>query len=81
MGNDFTKYFASDSKFLVFPQSVKRKKIREIDSLVTSLVKPLISRENVDFSVKFVITFYSTFPHCLEVPSFVFSRNIFQVQY
>ena len=36
------------------------KKFREINSLVTSLEKPLISRKNVNFPVKIVIAFYST---------------------
>ena len=36
-------------------------KFREIYSFLTSLVKALIWRKNVDFSIKIVIGFYSTF--------------------
>ena len=43
----------------------RKKKIREINSLATSLVKNVdFTEKNVDFSVKFVIAFYSTFPQC-----------------
>ena len=44
--------------------AITLKKCREIKSFVTSLVKTLIWRKNVDFSIKVVIAFHSTFPHC-----------------
>ena len=46
----------------VWESTIKRdhtQKIREIDSLVTTLTKTLIWRKNVDFSVKIVIACYT----------------------
>ena len=37
-----------------------KKKNREINSLVNSFINTVISRKNVDFSVKIVIAVYST---------------------
>ena len=67
---DFTKEF----NFKLDTHSVEkyyktrsRKKFRETNSLVTSLVKTLISQKKklIFFSVQIVITFCSTFPHCV----------------
>ena len=46
----------------VVENMITLKKLRKINSIVTSLVT-LIWRKNVDFSVKIILTFYSTFSH------------------
>ena len=58
------------SRFSTFSQcgkllrnTITLKNFREINSLVTSSVKMLIWRKNVDFPVKIVIVFLTTFPH------------------
>ena len=39
-------------------------KFRQINSLLTSLVKCWFDGKNVDFCAKIVIAFYNSFPHC-----------------
>ena len=55
---------------------------RLINSLSTSLVKTVIWRRNVAFSVKILIAFYNIFPHCdvEEVSIELISRNFFPVK-
>ena len=48
----------------VLQNAITLKNFREINSLVTSLVKTVIWRKNVDFPVKIVIVFLMAFPHC-----------------
>ena len=50
---------------MVHISQITPKIFREINFLVTSLVKTLIWRENVEFSVKTVIVFLTTFTHTL----------------
>ena len=67
----------------VWESTIKRdhtQKIREIDSLVTTLTKTLIWRKNVDFSVKIVIAFYCTFPHCVWVDFTKFFKHVSVVE-
>ena len=49
---------------------IKRDHAQKISSnqlLLTSLVKRWFDGKKVDFSVKIIIAFYSTFPHCVHI--------------
>ena len=59
-------------------RSRKKKKNREIKSLVTSLDNTLISRKNVDFSEKIVIAFYNSITLFHTVRNAIFCRRKFR---